>query len=199
MHRCLLVDVSILICPRVFQALVQYAFWHGLIDTTTKLALEEQWQRCQDGKKMKAPFHAFTTPDDCGLVGAVVQAAGGGILEKYYGYPQFAVPGVNIYDVSTWDGYAVLFDEDSTYSRFFNNKRVQEKLHAPDMYWEQCIPGAGRRRLTEQQEQQPLATQDAHRSLLLLDNDKPVSVMPYIAELLDDAGLDVLICEFWKP
>ena len=35
--------------------------------------------------------------------------------------------------------------------------------------------------------------QTTQRSLLLLDHDEPASVMPYIAQLLDDAGIRVLI------
>jgi carboxypeptidase C (cathepsin A) len=161
-------------------ALVQYAWWHGLIDTTTRRALEAQWKACRAGQSagnLPPPLHPFTTPDDCGMVGAVVYAAGGGILTDKYNYGQFDFPGVNIYDVTTWDGYAVLFDDNSTYSQFFNNPAVREKLHAPDMDWTQCIPGAGRRR----------------RRLTMLDNDQPESVMPYIAELLDEAGIRVLI------
>ena len=181
--------------------LVEYAWYHGLIDTTTKQALEEQWDRCMsDRHTMKAPFHSFTTPDDCGMVGAVVQAAGGGFMEKYYGYGQYDLPGVNIYDVTTWDGYAVLFDDNSTYSELFNNKKVQKLLHAPDMEWMQCIPGAGRRRhrhLLEQptimQQQQQRQQHQFSRALNLLDQDQPESVMPYIAEMLDDAKIDVLI------
>ena len=165
--------------------LVQYAWWHGLIDTTTKYALQEEWEKCRAAGGpspaiMPEPLHPFTTPDDCGMVGAVVKAAGGGIFEQYYKYGPYDIPGVNIYDVTTWDGYAVLFDEHSTYSQFFNDPRVKEMIHAPaDMYWEQCIPGAGRRR--------------RRRRRLMLDHDQPESVMPYIAEMLDQAKIQVLI------
>lgn len=46
-----------------------------------------------------------------------------------------------------------------------------------------CVPGSGRRRrhLTSQ------------RELIMLEHDKPMSVVPYIAELLDDANIDVLM------
>lgn len=49
--------------------------------------------------------------------------------------------------------------------------------------WAPCIPGAGRRRV----EEELLAGQ------ILLAHDQPESVAPYIAELLDDAGIRVLI------
>lgn len=151
-------------------AVIDYAWWHGLIDSTTKKALHEEWDSCRKGQAQKEPFHDFTVPDECGILEAVVTAAGGGLA------PQGQV---NIYDVSTWDGYPVLLSLNGTLANFFNLPEVQKKIHAPDIYWEACVPGAGRRRLKE-------------RSLHLLDNDKPVSVMPYVADLLDDAKIQVL-------
>lgn len=73
------------------------------------------------------------------------------------------------YDVTTWDPYAVILDGNTTIQNFFQNRRVQELLHAPtDVVWLGCIPGAGRRRLS------------------LLEQDRPISTLPYIAELLDE-------------
>lgn len=77
-----------------------------------------------------------------------------------------------------------------TISRFFNDPGVRESLNAPSLieypFWQACIPGSGRRRRLES---------DHHnkRELLYLDNDRPLSVVPYIAELLDDAKIDILL------
>jgi hypothetical protein len=61
-------------------------------------------------------------------------------------------------------------------------------LNAPSFnkheVWLQCIPGAGRRRR--------LVTHN-QRELLILDKDRPFSVVPYIAALLDDAKIDILL------
>ncbi len=50
--------------------------------------------------------------------------------------------------------------------------------------WLSCVPGAGRRRR--------LAT-DNQRELLILDKDRPFTVVPYIAALLDDAKINILL------
>jgi len=154
---------------------IDYAFFHGMIDTYTRDNLHLLWDLCMNNKnKMKAPFHSFNVPDDCGMLTAIPLASGRGA----------AGGGPNVYDVTTWDSYAVLGGDDNTMSRFYNNPAVKEKLHAPaDRFWRGCLPGAGRRRLQQQQRQ--LAT-----SLLL--NDKPISTVPYIGELLD-AGMRVLM------
>lgn len=62
---------------------------------------------------------------------------------------------------------------------------MRETLHVDkvDVEWLGCIPGAGRRKL----QSNPLPGQE------LLKDDTPQSVVPYIAELLDDAGIRVLI------
>ena len=76
-------------------AVVPYAHWHGMIDSTTVAALQQEWDQCRDGSKPQPkPFHPFTTPDECGIMGAVMQAAGVGIVD--WGGP-------NAYDVTTWD------------------------------------------------------------------------------------------------
>ena len=71
-----------------------------------------------------------------------------------------------------------------TISSFFNDPDVRNSLNAPsldeDPYWSGCVPGAGRRRRLK-------------RDLLVLENDRPLSVVPFIAELLDDAHLDILM------
>ena len=60
---------------------------------------------------------------------------------------------------------------------------MKKALHAPkDTRWAGCIPGAGRRRL---EEELPGKT--------LLAHDLPETVVPYIAELLDDADIRVII------
>jgi hypothetical protein len=68
---------------------------------------------------------------------------------------------------------------------------VKESLHAPKhIKWRACIPGSGRRRRLEQKQHQHRHHQ--HRQLYL-KQDQPISVVPYIAELLDDAKIRVLI------
>jgi Serine carboxypeptidase len=94
-----------------------------------------------------------------------------GVL-KASGYP-------NAYDVTTWDPNVdqVTF----TSEVFYNNDLVKEALHAPkDIVWHGCRQGGGRRRLSEQ-----------HRRLYM-DNDRPINVVPYIADLVDD-GIPVIV------
>jgi carboxypeptidase C (cathepsin A) len=65
---------------------------------------------------------------------------------------------------------------DTTFNVFFNKEEVKAALHAPlDVEWRGCIPGAGRRRLA------------------LLANDYPKSVAPYLAFLMDDAKIRILL------
>ena len=64
----------------------------------------------------------------------------------------------------------------SLYRSALNVQSMDEKPQ-----WLECVPGSGRRRLHRQ-----------HRDLILLDEDFP-SVVPYIAELVDDAKIDVLL------
>ena len=86
--------------------------------------------------------------------------------------------------------FALKYFIGGTISRFFNDPGVRESLNAPSLieypFWQACIPGSGRRRRLES---------DHHnkRELLYLDNDRPLSVVPYIAELLDDAKIDILL------
>ena len=82
-------------------AVVPYAHWHGMIDSATVAALQYEWDRCHNGdltssssSPLPKPMHPFTTPDECGIMGAVMQAAGVGVVD--WGGP-------NAYDVTTWD------------------------------------------------------------------------------------------------
>jgi Serine carboxypeptidase len=76
--------------------------------------------------------------------------------------------------------------------KFYNDPAVQEALNVhPKRQWLECMPGAGRRRLEEED------TEEDESNLLpgqiLLAHDRPISVVPYVAELLDEAGINVLI------
>ena len=160
-------------------AVIDYAWWHGMIDSTTRHALKATWEQCNAGSvPMQPPFHDFTTPDECNVMGAVLQAAGAGI------FPDLSP---NTYDVTTWDTYPVVDigknpNMKSTYNRFFYDPKVQKALHAPQgAAWHGCMPGAGRRL----EEELP--------GKLLLVHDKPESVVPYVAEMLDEAGIRVLV------
>lgn len=80
-------------------AVIDYAYWHGMIDSHTSKALHNEWFNCQQGYATLAKdqfdgFHEFTTPDECGIMGAVLAAAGADQVS--WGQP-------NAYDVSTWD------------------------------------------------------------------------------------------------
>ena len=76
--------------------------------------------------------------------------------------------------------------------KFFNNPLVQKAINVvPSRPWVECIPGAGRRRNLQR------ATYSQRRQLtklrlpgeLLLDHDEPMSVVPYVADLLDKANI----------
>ena len=87
----------------------------------------------------------------------------------------------NAYDITTWDPNV----DQITFSTevLLNMEEVKLALHAPlNITWHGCRPGGGRRKL--------MAT-DAHRRLYM-DNDRPFSVVPYIAELLDE-GIPVIV------
>jgi hypothetical protein len=89
-------------------AVMDYAWWHGLIDSTTKRNLHQEWDKSKvtaadtdDSPPHRRhrddqpyPFHRFTVPDECGIFGAVLSAAGTG---------QVRWGGPNAYDVTTWD------------------------------------------------------------------------------------------------
>ena len=147
-----------------------------MIDLQTYRGLHEKWDKCMNDQivdKSEKPFHPFNTPDECGISSAVMQASGSKFM----------------YDVTTYDAYPDVLNEGGTISNFFNDPVVREALNAPDMeahkHWRACVPGSGRRRLLEEGQHQ--------RELILLEHDMPLSVVPYIAELLDDAHIDILM------
>ena len=156
---------------------IDYAWYHGMIDAYTRDAFHAQWEHCttSDGVNMtgeiqSAPFHPFTTPDECGVMDAVLQAAGAGNL------PHGLSP--NKYDVTTFDPLNIVSSHDSTVAQFMNNPDVKKALNAPEgITWSGCMPDAGRRR----------------RLAAMLNDDKPVSVVPYVAELLDNSDVRVLV------
>lgn len=142
---------------------IDYAFFHGMIDTYTRDMLKQLWDQCIDGKPMREPFHSFNIPDDCGMLMAIPLAAGKNAMPDFPSRP-------NVYDVTTWDPYAIL-SGDNSISRFYNNPAVKEKMHAPmDTFWRGCIPGAGRRRL---QHARNLMTS-------LLIHNKPISTGTFL-------------------
>lgn len=74
-------------------AVIDYSWWHGLIDEPTRNALHnvfetcmEQWEGRDADESIPGPFHAFNVQDDCGIMWGVLQAAGN----------------PNAYDVTTW-------------------------------------------------------------------------------------------------
>jgi Serine carboxypeptidase len=82
--------------------------------------------------------------------------------------------------------------------QFFNNRAVQVALNIPEhVPWIECMPGAGRRRLGKADALLSSKSQMKANSQLpgklLLENDRPISVVPYVAELLDESGIRVLI------
>ena len=77
--------------------------------------------------------------------------------------------------------------------QFFNDPRVQKALHVvPARPWVECIPGAGRRRKLLSGQRRQL-TKLRLPGELLLDQDEPISVVPYVADLLDKANIRVLV------
>jgi carboxypeptidase D len=149
-------------------ATIDYSWWHGLIDKPTRDALHVAWENCmtelgtQDEEEPPL-FHPFNVQDDCGIMWGILQAAGN----------------PNAYDITTWDPNVdqVTFTSEA----FYNSPKIKEALHVlnPDHFWHGCQAGSGRRRLM-------------HQRMLYMNNDHPLSVVPYIAELLDD-GIPVLV------
>jgi len=185
-------------------AVIDYSWWHGLIDEPTKIALHRVFRACMakrnyglgyddddDGIaidiKLPPPFHPFNVQDDCGLMWGVLEAAGN----------------PNAYDVTTWDPNVdqVTFTSEA----FYNREDVRKALHAPtNITWHGCSAGNGRRRRLHRTGRRGLLQQgdrdvlpifrnrDDHRRRLYLDNDEPVNVVPYVADLLD-ADIPVLV------
>lgn len=79
------------------RAVIDFAWWHGMIDSTTKDSLHEVWKDCVARKHMPPPFHDFTVPDECSIMNAVLEAAGKGA------FPPESFRSPNPYDVTTFD------------------------------------------------------------------------------------------------
>ena len=212
-------------------AVIDFAYWHGLIDGPTRDFLFAEWNHCvnnlQAGRtgpldEPQPNFHPFSVRDDCGVLGAVMDAAGAGAFEKL-------MDGPNIYEYSTWDPYAAADGADGTVTKFYNNPAVQIALNVPkhrrgpDHLWEGCLPESEqmdvrrrnnrRRRLTgnpssrrtvESKYESFFDSKNGTKSTsstitersrreLFMDYDTPWSVIPYVAQLLDEARIDVLI------
>ena len=180
-------------------ATIDYAYWHGMIDEHTRQNLHAEWKHCIthsdgvtdddvidsmeiDDDSEPKPFHKFNVPDDCGMMGAVLKASGHGVWPDYPAGP-------NTYDVTTWDPDDMIQPGNTTFGRFYNDPRVKEKLHAPpDIEWQICIPGAGRRRRRRRLQQR------VGRLLGegMLEQDRPISTLGYMADLLQ-GGIRVLV------
>jgi carboxypeptidase C (cathepsin A) len=159
---------------------IDWAYYHGLIDMHTRDQLNQAWDTCiqeynqgSTTTSLDPPFHPFNLPDDCGMLAAIPLVVGKDGLGR----------SMQVYDVTTRDPYDVLRSVDSVIGRFYNHPMIKEKLHAPqEVIWRGCIPGAGRRRLQEEEN-----SSSYHRQLAstFLRDDRPLSVIPYIAEMLD--------------
>ena len=62
-------------------SVIDYSWYHGLIDKPTRDALHVEWDNCiarrGSSKDMEPPpFHNFNVVDDCGMMWGVLQAAG---------------------------------------------------------------------------------------------------------------------------
>jgi len=152
------------------RTVIDYAFFHGMIDSITYQTLHQQFDASCSASSDTAnsPMHPFTTSDECGTESLVLRAAGAGLIKNR---------SPNTYDVTTWDTYPFIDSDnaESTTEHFFNNPLVQKALNAPDIYWRGCMKGEGRRKLS------------------FLDHDRPLSMVPYLTELMDDANIRVLI------
>jgi carboxypeptidase C (cathepsin A) len=182
-------------------AVIDYAYWHGLIDGPSRDYLYAEWDHCINNMKKgnveskttePHPFHSFTVRDDCGILNAVIQAAGGGVLEG-----TLLEGGPNIYEYSTFDGYAAADGDDGTVSRFYNNPAVQKALNVPlhrrtpNHKWQGCIPEERRRLGAFSNTNND--NDRRRRRLNFMSHDTPWSVTPYIGQLLDQANIQVLI------
>jgi hypothetical protein len=58
------------------KAVIDYSWWHGLIDEPTRDSLHVAFENCLQGDVEYPPFHPLTVQDDCGLMWGVLQAAG---------------------------------------------------------------------------------------------------------------------------
>jgi Serine carboxypeptidase len=83
----------------------------------------------------------------------------------------------------------MLDDPKGKMAAFYNDPNVQKALNVPvGTFWIECLPGAGRRRRRHRSRRL-----DDLPGKTLLAHDEPESVVPYIAELLDKANIQVLI------
>ena len=76
--------------PRVQgPAVIDYSWWHGLIDKPTRDALQTMWKHCIENptESQPPPLHPLNVQDDCGMMWGVLLASG---------FP-------NAYDITTWD------------------------------------------------------------------------------------------------
>lgn len=148
-------------------AVIDYSWWHGLIDEPTRDSLHNAWKKCiESNQPIPPPFHPFNVQDDCGMMWGVLQAAGN----------------PNAYDITTWDANV----DQITFSSevFYNTPAVKAALNAPmNITWHGCRDGGGRRRLKD--------ADTSHRRLYM-DNDRPLSVAKYVADLLE-ADIPVLV------
>jgi len=62
---------------------IDYAYYHGMIDTYTRDTLHSIWHECvrhgndrSSKVELPPPFHAFNIPDDCGMLAAISIASG---------------------------------------------------------------------------------------------------------------------------
>lgn len=154
-------------------ATIDYSWWHGLIDEPTRNALHAEWHHCMEEREKRAnlespPFHPFNVQDDCGMMWGVLEAAGN----------------PNAYDITTWDPNVdqITF----TTEVFFNRPEVKKALNVPDdigITWHGCRWGEGRRQLSGE---------SSSRRLGYMDNDRPVNMAPYVADILE-AGIPFLV------
>lgn len=89
----------------------------------------------------------------------------------------------------------MLDDPNGKMATFYNDPLVQKALHVEDgSFWIECMPGAGRRRNRRRHLQnQRRNVEELLPGQILLAHDQPISVVPYVADLLDGAKIDVLI------
>jgi Serine carboxypeptidase len=93
---------------------------------------------------------------------------------------------------TTWDTYPVIQGGNKTTTQlFYNDPSVQDALNAPHKFWEGCMPGEGRRRMLKHFGRRRSIPPSVGQ--LMLDHDRPLSMLGYIAELLDETDARVLI------
>jgi hypothetical protein len=170
-------------------AVIDYSWWHGLIDEPTRNSLHNVFEACKEqwfhgkGPALPGPFHPFNVQDDCGMMWGVLEAAGN----------------PNAYDITTWDPNVdqITFTSEA----FYNRIDVRKALHAPlNITWHGCADGNGRRRrrrrslqgISKNAEDVFAMGEDLFHRKLYLENDRPIDVVPYVGDLLD-ADIPVLV------